>query len=123
MDASESSEIHFSLLLSWIEFRKNIKPTCRLMLDSIFVRCLINFNSSDGRVVRAFASGAIHSGLIPIRVNPMTLKLVFTASLLDFSIKGTVWRTTPQVYLLCRWERHLTGFPHLGVVDRRLATP
>ena len=28
-----------------------------------------------------------------------------------------------QVYLLCRWERHLTGFPHLSVVDRWPATP
>ena len=28
-----------------------------------------------------------------------------------------------QVYLLCRWERHLAGIPHLGVVDRWLATP
>ena len=40
-------------------------------------------NSSDGRVVRASASGAVDLGLIPIRVKPMTLKLVFTASLLD----------------------------------------
>ena len=42
---------------------------------------------------------------------------------LNLSIKGTVWRTSRQVYLLCRWERHLAGFPHLGVVDRWLATP
>ena len=28
-----------------------------------------------------------------------------------------------QVYLLCRWERHLTGFPHVSVVDRWPATP
>ena len=28
-----------------------------------------------------------------------------------------------QVYLLCRWKRHLTEFPHLGVVDRWPATP
>ena len=28
-----------------------------------------------------------------------------------------------QVYLLCRWERHLAGFPHLSVVDRWPATP
>ena len=33
--------------------------------------------------VRVFASGAIDLGLIPTRVKPMTLKLVFTASLLD----------------------------------------
>ena len=42
---------------------------------------------------------------------------------LTLSIKGTVWRTSRQVYLLCRWERHLAGFPHLGLVDRWLATP
>ena len=40
-------------------------------------------NSSDGRVVRAFTSGAVDLGLIPSRVKPMTLKLVLTASLLD----------------------------------------
>ena len=39
--------------------------------------------SLDGRVVRASASGAVDSGLIPSRVKPMTIKLVFTASLLD----------------------------------------
>ena len=33
-----------------------------------------------------------------------------------------MWRTSRQVYLLCRWEKHLAGFPHLGVVDRWLAT-
>ena len=31
----------------------------------------------------ASASGAVDLGLIPSRVKPMTLKLVFTASLLD----------------------------------------
>ena len=34
-----------------------------------------------------------------------------------------MWGTSRQVYLLCRWERHLAGFPHLGVVDRWPATP
>ena len=28
-----------------------------------------------------------------------------------------------QVYLLCRWKRHLTEFPHLDVVDAWPATP
>ena len=42
-----------------------------------------NFNSSDARVVRASASGVVDSGLIPSRIKPTTLKLVFTASLLD----------------------------------------
>ena len=41
------------------------------------------FDSSDDRVVRAYASGAIDLGLIASMVKPMTLKLVFTASLLD----------------------------------------
>ena len=40
-------------------------------------------NDSDGRVVRAFASEVVDLGLIPSRVKPMTLKLVFTAYLLD----------------------------------------
>ena len=36
-------------------------------------------NSSDCRVVRAPAAGALDLGLIPSRVQPMTLKLVFLA--------------------------------------------
>ena len=31
--------------------------------------------------------------------------------------------TNYRWHLWCRWERHLAGFPHLGVVDRWLATP
>ena len=37
----------------------------------------------DGRVDGASAIKALDSGLIPRRVEPRTLKLVFTASLLD----------------------------------------
>ena len=37
--------------------------------------------------------------------------------------KGTAWRTSRQFYLLCRWERHLAGFPHLGLIDRWPVTP
>ena len=44
---------------------------------------LISINSSDGRLVRASASGAVDCGLIPSRVKLMTSKLIFTASLLD----------------------------------------
>ena len=51
--------------------------------NSFTYRNSFELNSSDGRVVRASASGAVDSGLIPSRVKPMTLKLVFTASLLD----------------------------------------
>ena len=39
--------------------------------------------SSDGRVVRASASEAVDLGLIPSRVKPITLKLLFAASLRD----------------------------------------
>ena len=42
----------------------------------------LQIDSSDGRVVRASASGAIDSALISSRVKPMTLTLIFTASLL-----------------------------------------
>ena len=41
------------------------------------------FNSSESRVNRGSASGAANSALIPSRVKPMIVKLVFTASLLD----------------------------------------
>ena len=58
-------------------FRHSVSSTARADLAT--------FNSSDGRVVRASASGAVDLGLIPSRVKPTTLKLVFTAtaSLLD----------------------------------------
>ena len=41
------------------------------------------FSSDDGRVARASTSAAVDLGLVTSRVKPMTLKLVFTASLLD----------------------------------------
>ena len=78
---------------------------------------------SDGRVVRASAPGALNLGLISSRVKPMTLKLVFTASWLTLSIKSLVCRTSRQVYLLCRWKRHLAKFLHLDMVVRWSATP
>ena len=40
-------------------------------------------DSSDGRVVLAFASGAEDSGFIPSEVKSITLKLIFAASLVD----------------------------------------
>ena len=53
------------------------KPLCLL------AECSAIYFFVDIRVVRASASGAVDSGLISSRVKPMTLKLVFTASLLD----------------------------------------
>ena len=40
-------------------------------------------HSSDGPVDRASASGAVDPSLIPRRIKPMILKLVFTAFLLN----------------------------------------
>ena len=44
----------------------------------------------DGQVVRGSASRPVDSGLIPNPIKPMTIKSVFTASLLDavLCIKG-----------------------------------
>ena len=39
--------------------------------------------SSVGKVVKAFAFGAVDSSLITSRIKPITLKLAFAASLLD----------------------------------------
>ena len=40
------------------------------------------FKSSDGRLDKLSASGAVESGLIPSRLKSMTLKLILTAFLL-----------------------------------------
>ena len=60
-------------------------PIRPLLLDLIWFKhdYHVIINSSDGRVSRASCVGAAHSGLIPSRVNPMTLKLVVAVSLLD----------------------------------------
>ena len=82
------------------------------------------FYSSDGRVVKAFASGAVDLGLIPSRVITMTLKLLFTASLLDAQhLRDDSVKNKPQAYLLRCWEGHLAGLPQLDGIDRWLATP
>ena len=45
--------------------------------------------------------------------------LVFTATLLAFSIKGILWSLYQQTRFLYSFKRHLTGFFGFGVVDRR----
>ena len=68
-----------------------------------------NINSSDGRVVRASGSGAVDLGLIPSRVKPMTLKLVFTASPLDAQhLKDSV-EYKPASLLVVPLEKALSG--------------
>ena len=48
----------------------------------------------------------------------MTLKLLFTASLLDSQHKMDSVETKPASLLVVPLGRHLAVFPHLGVVDR-----
>ena len=49
----------------------------------VYIVGIADINSSGGREVRAYATATAALGFIPSRVKPMTLKLVFTASLLD----------------------------------------
>ena len=68
----------------FIAFRLEISKYTRLhVTQSYGGQCDSTFNSFNGRVVRASASGAVDLGFIPSRVKPMTLKLVFTGSMLD----------------------------------------
>ena len=62
-------------------------------------------NSSDGRVVSVSASGAVDSALIPSRVKPMTLKLVFTASLLDAQHYRNNVESKPASLLACAFGK------------------
>ena len=62
---------------------QTLRNRWKIQLVSVFTDTVHQRYSSDGRVVRSSASVAVDSGLIPSRVKPMTLKLVFTASLLD----------------------------------------
>ena len=70
-----------------------------------------NANSSDGRVVRASASGAVDLSLIPSRVKPMTLKLVFTASPLDAQHYRNSVENKPASLLVVPLGKALSGIP------------
>ena len=92
MSRQPSSSILKTGFLNWVHMIKLffvIKPLRSWTYSIPTIRwsgsnrtsCCIN--SSDGPMVRASAAGAVDLGLIPSRVKPMTLKLVFTATLLD----------------------------------------
>ena len=81
-------------------------------------------NRSDGRVVWSVCFWIGRLGVrFRVGSNQWLLNWYSQLPCFTFSIEGTAWRTSRQVYLLCRWERHVTGFPHLGVVDRWPTTP
>ena len=67
---------------------------------------------------RAFAFRAGDSGLIPSRVKLMTIKLVFTASLLDAHHKRNSVENKPASLFVVQLGKARSGIPHLGVVDR-----
>ena len=62
-------------------------------------------------------------GSIPSRVKPTTLKLVFTASLLDVQHYRHLAEYKPASLLVVPLVKALSGIPHLKVADRWLATP
>ena len=58
--------------------------TCLKIKSSLYSRYYAKAcNNSDDRMVTASASGVVDLGLIASQVKPMTLKLLFTAFLLD----------------------------------------
>ena len=60
-----------------------VKPEWSKLLESEVI-CLFDENATQmAEWYRASASEAVDSSLIPSRLEPITLKLVFTASLLD----------------------------------------
>ena len=62
-------------------------------------------------MVRASASGVVDSGLIPSRVKPMTIKLVFTASLLDAEHERDSVKNKPASLLVVPLGKALSGIP------------
>ena len=71
----------------------------------------------------ASISYAVDSSLIPSLVKPMTLKLVFTASLLDVQHQRDSVENKPASLLVVPLGKALSGITHLGVVERWPATP
>ena len=74
-------------------------------------------------MVRAFGSGALDAGLIPSRVKTKTLKLLFTAFLLDAQHYRDSVGNKPASLLVVPLGKALNVFPLLRVVPRRPATP
>ena len=60
---------------------------------------------------RASVSSAVDSGLIPSRVKPMTLTLVFTTSLLDAQHQRDSVENKPASLLVVPLGRALSGIP------------
>ena len=85
--------------------------TCYTSFDCGPRQNFVKFNCSDGRVARASALGTVHLGLIPSRVKPMTLKLVFTASLPDAQHLRDSVENKPVSLLVVSLGEALSGIP------------
>ena len=66
---------------------------------------------SDGQVLRASASEAVDLCLIPSRVKPMTLKLLFAVSLLDAQHERDSVENKPASLLVVPLGKALSGIP------------
>ena len=73
-------------------------------------------------MVRASASGAVDLGLIPNQVKPMTVKLIFTASLLDARHYRDSVENKPASLLVVPLGKPLAVFPCRFVVGCRQRT-
>ena len=71
---------------------------CHMLSESFYIPI-------SGRVDRASATDSVDSGSIPGRVKPKTLKLVFTASLLDVQqLKGQCKASAVCGRQVGRWQ-------------------
>ena len=77
----------------------------------MFLILNVSFACSDNQVVRASASGAVDSGLISSPVKPTTLKLVFTASLLDAQHQRDRVENKPASLLIVPFGKALSLIP------------
>ena len=69
---------------------------------------------SSSIISATYSSGAVDSGLVPNRVQPMSIKLVL-ASLLDAQQQRDSVENKPASLLVAQGGRHLAGFPNLRV--------
>ena len=71
----------------------------------------MNLTAQMAEWYRASVSCAVDSGLIPNRVKPMILKLVFTPSLLDAQHFRDSVKSKPASLLVVPLEKALSGIP------------
>ena len=121
--------IHKNIFWGWLgkgEWKQDItlsKPSPAPSLISCWLRPWEQQQQLRWPGGKSVCLWAANSGLVLSQVEPITRKLVFTASCFTLSIKKALSRTSRQVFLLCRWEKLLVArFARLRIVDRWAAT-